>query len=1074
MQTGASEEKAVRLLDPGDMFGDYTVEKLLGQGGMGAVYLVRAPGGERYAVKVMFPDMVKKGSDYRKRFAREAEFAMQIHHKNLISVYDVGEDPETGLCYIIMDYVPGGSVADRLENNGPLPMAEAVSIAAQVALALEVAHRHGVIHRDIKPENIMFDADGTPKLADLGVAKFTDEAHKTTVTTTGMIIGTPAYMAPEQMMDSHHVDARADIYALGVVLYEMLTGKRPNEGSTAVELLAKAIKGEPLPDVRTMRPEISAAVAHVLSLMCAPKPEARPATALEAAHLLQKAATGRLVLPKKPPRAADAAARKRKLRFPFTAIAIVAGIVALCAAVAASLLNKTVSKPTQRWPRVQKQPIVLTNVIERTIVITNQIEQGTVTTNTAETVTANPLGGTNAHATSVSSVENALRRSEDWHPGPSSQWFVEWDKAIVEAKKTGKKLFVLHDGSDWCVWCKKLKNDVFDKPEFKEFAQKNFVLLYLDTPKRKPLCEKQEMHNSRVLKALEFAGGVPTVEIFSADGIKIGRIGGGGPPLYRYLDMIKQVLSRKGEPILNDDGKMLFSLGGNQRLKSNVDVKHSRLAPMESEDSMERQSGDQAPKNLPEGIHAAKANGYTWFYKFTDGKVELTSGKDSICLFPRPSGRVVIPDRIDGCAVKIIGHAAFYECSDMTEVVIPEGIEEIFGWYNFTRCGRLNTLKLPKSLKKIGYWTFEGCTGLKEFDFARIEGHPGRFGCALANCTNIERILADRNNPSVVSVDGVLYSRDKKTLLAYPQARTELKMLRGVTTIMNSAFISTAMTRIKIPEGVKVVVGCAFEIAPNLEVVEFPRTLTTIGHAAFKGSTALKSVIFHGNAPATDGDPFADNRDADFIVYVEKNSKGWSRAGSSKLPEEWPVGSKTAREIRHLGTEKPGELEKEGQVMAFDAKNLYEKDSTRAVQKALNAIFPGWKTSANRSRSRCKYSNDIGFVPEKCGRSNLVATIPESEESPVVLTRTAAITVERHMFTYSVRKYPSAGGGMRIRVLVNGKVVSNESIDDGDWHEPEIDLSSWIGQTVKFKVEHYPLKNNSHVANAFWSRLELR
>ena len=112
MQTGASEEKAVRLLDPGDMFGDYTVEKLLGQGGMGAVYLVRAPGGERYAVKVMFPDMVKKGSDYRKRFAREAEFAMQIHHKNLISVYDVGEDPETGLCYIIMDYVPGGSVAE--------------------------------------------------------------------------------------------------------------------------------------------------------------------------------------------------------------------------------------------------------------------------------------------------------------------------------------------------------------------------------------------------------------------------------------------------------------------------------------------------------------------------------------------------------------------------------------------------------------------------------------------------------------------------------------------------------------------------------------------------------------------------------------------------------------------------------------------------------------------------------------------------------------------------------------------------------------------------------------------------
>jgi len=370
MHSGEKGEAAGKLLEPGDMFGDYTVEKLLGKGGMGAVYLVRAPGGELYAVKVMFPDMVKKGSDYRKRFAREAEFAMKIRHDNLISVYDVGEDPETGLCYIIMEYVPGGSVADRLEREGPFPMSDAVAIAAQVAMALEVAHRHGVIHRDIKPDNIMFDADGTPKLADLGVAKFTDGAHKTTVTTTGMIIGTPAYMAPEQMMDSHHIDARADIYALGVVLYEMLTGKRPNEGSTAVELLAKAIKGEPLPDVRTMRPEVSAAIAHVLSLMCAPKPEGRPATALEAAQLLQKAATGRLVLPKKPPRAADAAARKRKSRFPFAAIAVVAGIVAICVMVVVASLSKL---SAERQP--QSQIVVVTNVVERKVVVTNQLGQ---------------------------------------------------------------------------------------------------------------------------------------------------------------------------------------------------------------------------------------------------------------------------------------------------------------------------------------------------------------------------------------------------------------------------------------------------------------------------------------------------------------------------------------------------------------------------------------------------------------------------------------------------------------------------------------------------------------------------
>ena len=386
MQNEAKDAQSHKSLKPGDMFGDYTVEKLLGEGGMGAVYLVRAPDGERYAVKVMFPDMVKKGSDYRKRFAREAEFAMKIRHKNLISVYDVGEDPDTGLCYIIMAYVPGGSVADRLEHGGPLPMTEAVAIAAQVAMALEVAHRHGVIHRDIKPDNIMFDADGTPKLADLGVAKFTDGAHKTTVTTTGMIIGTPAYMAPEQMMDSHHIDARADIYALGVVLYEMLTGKRPNADSTAVELLAKAIKGEPLPDVRTMRPEISAAVAHVLSLMCAPKPEGRPATALEAAQLLHKAVTGRLVLPKKPPRAADASARKKKRAVPWTLLAVCAIVCALCVAIVANLLGK----PT---PQDLRQSIVITNVTERTVVLTNTIERVTIVTNLVGNVPALPTNG---------------------------------------------------------------------------------------------------------------------------------------------------------------------------------------------------------------------------------------------------------------------------------------------------------------------------------------------------------------------------------------------------------------------------------------------------------------------------------------------------------------------------------------------------------------------------------------------------------------------------------------------------------------------------------------------------------
>ena len=298
---GKGEEE---LLRPGSRFGDCRVERLLGKGGVGAVYLASAPGGEQYAMKVLRPDIANSDPDYKKRFVHEAEVMMTLRHKNLVTVYDAGEDPEMGMCYIVMEYMPGGSVKDRLCEHGAMPVPEAISIAAQIADALGMAHFHGVIHRDVKPDNILFSADGVPKLSDLGVAKFLKRAPSATETMQGIIIGTPAYMAPEQMMDSSNIDARADIYSLGVVLYEMLTGKRPNDGSTVMGLLAKAIKGETLPDVRTMRPEVSAAVAYVLSLMCSPKPENRPETSRAVADLLVRAAADGLILPKKPLRTA--------------------------------------------------------------------------------------------------------------------------------------------------------------------------------------------------------------------------------------------------------------------------------------------------------------------------------------------------------------------------------------------------------------------------------------------------------------------------------------------------------------------------------------------------------------------------------------------------------------------------------------------------------------------------------------------------------------------------------------------------------------------------------------------------
>ncbi len=281
-----------KLLNPGERFGDCTVDRLLGAGGMGSVYLVRSPDGSPYALKVLDPEIAGSDPKFKERFMREAEFAMTLHHHNLIPVLDAGEDPELGVCYILMSYMPGGSVKDRVRAQGKFPVAEAVSIVARIAAALEVAHYHGVVHRDIKPDNILFDDDGTPRLGDLGVARFEDDVRHAECTAKGAIIGTPAYMAPEQMMDAHRIDARADIYSLGVVLFEMLAGKRPYEGCSAMELMAKAVKGEPLPDVREANAEVPEAVAQALARMTAPKPEDRPRTVRDVAALLDQSLGG--------------------------------------------------------------------------------------------------------------------------------------------------------------------------------------------------------------------------------------------------------------------------------------------------------------------------------------------------------------------------------------------------------------------------------------------------------------------------------------------------------------------------------------------------------------------------------------------------------------------------------------------------------------------------------------------------------------------------------------------------------------------------------------------------------------
>ena len=260
------------------VFGKYRLVRELGRGGMASVWLAaHTILGAPVAVKILSPEIAAREPRFVARFLREARLAGRIHHPHLAAVHDVGRDPATGLNYMVMEYLPGGSVAGLLARNGPLAEPNALRIVTQVAGALAQAERYGMVHRDIKPDNILFDENGEAKLADLGIAKADLDGHAKTLTQTAAVFGTPAYMSPEQVRDTGKVDIRADIYSLGVVFYEMLSAKRPYAGDSAVTVLLAVAEGkEPPPDLAALRLDLPADTVALIRRMMARDPDDRP------------------------------------------------------------------------------------------------------------------------------------------------------------------------------------------------------------------------------------------------------------------------------------------------------------------------------------------------------------------------------------------------------------------------------------------------------------------------------------------------------------------------------------------------------------------------------------------------------------------------------------------------------------------------------------------------------------------------------------------------------------------------------------------------------------------------------
>lgn len=268
------------------IIGRYEVKSELGRGGMATVYHAYDPRFERdVAVKVL-PAALLHDPQFRTRFEREAKMIALLEHPAIVPVYDFGE--QDGQPFIVMRYMSGGSLDERIKQ-GPMSTEDTARIIARLAPSLDAAHAKGIIHRDLKPGNILFDQYGNAFLSDFGIARLTQQRSSTL--TGGGIVGTPAYMSPEQVQGDKEIDGRSDIYALGVLIFHMLTGKRPYDGDTPAKVMMMHVL-DPLPDIHQVKADLPQSLEVVITKALAKDPEQRFSSVSDLTDSLDKAVRG--------------------------------------------------------------------------------------------------------------------------------------------------------------------------------------------------------------------------------------------------------------------------------------------------------------------------------------------------------------------------------------------------------------------------------------------------------------------------------------------------------------------------------------------------------------------------------------------------------------------------------------------------------------------------------------------------------------------------------------------------------------------------------------------------------------
>jgi eukaryotic-like serine/threonine-protein kinase len=333
--------------------GRYTVERTLGGGGMAVVYLAQDGELDRPVAIKILAGHVLGDKEFRARFVREARMAARLSHPNVVSIYDTGE--EEGRPFIVMEYVEGETLADVVARRGRVPPADVVDLALQVCAGLEHAHRAGLVHRDVKPQNLLVRGlDGVVKVADFGIARSAEAT--TQLTQVGTVLGTAAYLAPEQAT-GEEVSAKTDLYSLGAVLYELLTGRAPYRFESLVALAFKQ-REQAVDPVREHAPEVPEPLEDVVMRCLARNPAYRPESAGALARELAAAA------PEPPTRPLPAAgeAQTAPLRQPRPArrrdrrLWLVAAAAAAVVAIVAGLALAARDDPSPASPTTPAEP----------------------------------------------------------------------------------------------------------------------------------------------------------------------------------------------------------------------------------------------------------------------------------------------------------------------------------------------------------------------------------------------------------------------------------------------------------------------------------------------------------------------------------------------------------------------------------------------------------------------------------------------------------------------------------------------------------------------------------------------